>query len=289
MVKLTVFANFRIDNKERYLRMKDSFFSFQDISAEKWVVNVRGKYKKQVLKFLRQNLKEKLCAYELESDKGWFYDTREMLTVIHGDYVLFWIEDHINLVSIGKYDQILTEMKRAQSDHLVYTWFGNNDIFKPLTSNDSKNIKTIHMNKAKVDAVENENNSYFYMISAASICSIKLFNKIIKSNHPYLKRWSKETPFDFEKRSTDVEFLPFNLSISKCELFASIDDNLGMDGYYLIDRGLYPDRARRHELQHVEYSSAGNIDFIKKITPKYIYKHLSSVYTLIRRIFYTIN
>ena len=31
---LVVFANFRIDNKERYLRLKDFFFS-QNISAEK--------------------------------------------------------------------------------------------------------------------------------------------------------------------------------------------------------------------------------------------------------------
>ena len=38
----------------------------------------------------------------------------------------------------------------------------------------------------------------FYIISAVSIFSSKLFKKIILSNHPLLKRWSKETPFDFE-------------------------------------------------------------------------------------------
>ena len=48
---LTIFANFRIDNEERYLRMQDSFLSFKDISAEKWVVNVRGPYKERALIF----------------------------------------------------------------------------------------------------------------------------------------------------------------------------------------------------------------------------------------------
>ena len=54
---LVVFANFRIDNEERYLRLKDSFFSFKDISAEKWVINIRGSYKEQTKNFLQENLK----------------------------------------------------------------------------------------------------------------------------------------------------------------------------------------------------------------------------------------
>ena len=52
---LVVFANFRIDNEERYLRLKDSFFSFKDISAEKWVINIRGSYKEQTKNFLQEH------------------------------------------------------------------------------------------------------------------------------------------------------------------------------------------------------------------------------------------
>ena len=111
MTKLTIFANFRIDNNERYLRMKDSFFSFKDISSDQWVINVRGKYKEKTLAFLKQHLGEKLHSFELDSPQGWFCDSRKMLEIINGDYVFFWIEDHINQVNIEKFDQILLEMK----------------------------------------------------------------------------------------------------------------------------------------------------------------------------------
>ena len=64
-VSLTIFANFKIDNEERYLRMKDSFISFKDISAEKWVINIRGSYKSDTFDFLKKHLGEKLYHYDL--------------------------------------------------------------------------------------------------------------------------------------------------------------------------------------------------------------------------------
>ena len=64
---LVIFANFRIDNKERYLRMQDSFFSFKDISAEKWVINIRGFYKEQAINFLQEHLKSKLYHYDMKN------------------------------------------------------------------------------------------------------------------------------------------------------------------------------------------------------------------------------
>ena len=50
---LTIFANFRINNEERYQRMKNSFMSFKDINAQKWVINVRGSYKLKTILFLK--------------------------------------------------------------------------------------------------------------------------------------------------------------------------------------------------------------------------------------------
>lgn len=289
MIKLTIFANFRIDSSERYLRMKDSFLSFKDISSDEWVINVRGKYKKKTLQFLQQYLGEKLYSFELESTKGWLHDTRKMLEKINGDYVLFWIEDHINQVNIEKYDQILAEMKKTNSDHLFYSWFGSSNFLENLRNTSLQNIKTLTINKEIVDKVEKENNSFFYMISAVSISSIYLFRKIIQSNHPFLKRWPKVTPFDFEKRSTDTEFIPFNLSIPNYELFASIDDNLGIKNSSLIDRGEYPDRVLREELLNEEYSPVKLTQTLKEVLPQNIYKLLSKVYIFFKRVFYTLR
>ena len=94
---LSVFANFRIDSKERLLRMRDSFDSFCDEDVDKWVVNIRGPLKEEAGEFLRNRLGEKLELFELESKKGWFHDSRKMLNKINSDYVFFWIEDHLNI------------------------------------------------------------------------------------------------------------------------------------------------------------------------------------------------
>ena len=48
MKKFTVFANFFIDTEERFLRLKDSFFSFSSADIHEWIINIRGEYKENV-------------------------------------------------------------------------------------------------------------------------------------------------------------------------------------------------------------------------------------------------
>ena len=95
---LIVFANFKIDNKERYQRMQDSFLSFKNLSVKKWVINIRGAYRDEAFIFLENHLGKKLNSYRLNSKKGWFHDTRLMLNDIDTNFVFFWIEDHINML-----------------------------------------------------------------------------------------------------------------------------------------------------------------------------------------------
>jgi len=290
---LVVFANFRIDNEERYLRLKDSFFSFKDISAKKWVINIRGSYKEQTKNFLQEHLQDKFYHYDLESKKGWFHDTRIMLKDIDTDFVFFWIEDHISMVKVSKYDEILNEMKGNHCDHLCYTWWhdGYKKKFSFLEAKETSNLNIYQMNKKNVKIIKKNINQEFYIISCVSITSLKLFKKIILSSHPLLKRWSKETPFDFEKKGSDASFLGFNSAVSKFELFAPIDDNHGQGpGYSLIDRGLYPNRMSRDEIQNLELIIEKNkYIWIKKCLPKSIIKLLSVVRIFFKRIGYTIN
>ena len=53
---LAIFANFLIDNEERFQRMKDSFNSFKDAKPNQWVVNIRGSYKDEAGDFLKKEL-----------------------------------------------------------------------------------------------------------------------------------------------------------------------------------------------------------------------------------------
>ena len=292
---LVIFANFRIDNKERYLRMQDSFFSFKDISAEKWVINIRGSYKEQTINFLQEHLKSKLYHYDMESKKGWFHDTKIMLKDIDSDFVFFWIEDHINMIKVSKYDEILDEMKENHCDHLCYSWWhdGYKKQFNFLEAKETSNLNIYQMNKENIKIIQKnmDMDEEFYTVSVASITSSILFKKIISSNHPRLKRWPKNTPHDFEKKDTDIDFSGFKHAVPKFELFASIDDNHSKDGRYsLIDRGLYPNRMSRDEIQNLEFIIEKNkFIWIKKCLPKPILKLLSVIRIFFKRIGYSIN
>jgi len=290
---LVIFANFRIDNKERYLRMQDSFFSFKDISAEKWVINIRGSYKEQAINFFQEHLKSKLYHYDMESKKGWFHDTKIMLKDIDSDFVFFWIEDHINMIDVSKYDAILNEMKEKQCEYLCYTWWSVEEKkkFSLLEVKESFSLNVYEMNEENIKTIKKNIGHEFYTISCASITSLKLFKKIISSNHPRLKRWPKNTPFDFEKKDTDVDFSGFNYAVPKFELFTSIDDNHSLGSRYsLIDRGLYPNRMSRDKIQNLELIIEKNkYTWIKKCLPKSIIKLLSVVRIFFKRIGYTIN
>jgi hypothetical protein len=52
---------------------------------------------------------------------------------------------------------------------------------------------------------------------------LKFFEKIILTDDPPIKRWSKFKPFDFEKGPEDTHWLPFIFGVPKVELFQCID------------------------------------------------------------------
>lgn len=246
MPTLTVFSNFFINDKERFLRLKDSFNSFKDIKAEKWIINARGKYKLDVLFFLHDHLGDKLSAHLLESGKGWFHDSRKLILEIKTDYVMYWIEDQINMANVKKYDEILKEMELGKVDYLRTSWwlFGRLlKVYDIIQGQEFKNIKVYNIDKKANEIIQKHNK--ICIIDLVGIYSSALLKKNIQTNVPMLRRWPKETPFDFEKEGTDTRWLPIKTAVPKYELFASIDTDHGCPGYSLQSRGLYSKRIVR--------------------------------------------
>ncbi len=54
-----------------------------------------------------------------------------------------------------------------------------------------------------------------------------------------LRRFPKETPFELEITQDRLYILPYIVAVPKKELFVCIDDDFGIPGYSLIERGLY--------------------------------------------------
>ncbi len=244
---LNIFTNFRIDCNERFLRMQDSLLSFKDINACRWILNIRGAYKNEAIKFIKEHIHENLFISSYESLDGWFADSRKLLHLINSDYVLYWIEDHINTVPVDKYIKILSEMRQSNSDYLFITFYNyyiQTGVFDELPKTKLDNISTFNMDIENMMQCLNKHLDH-YLISAKAIFSTDLFKKLVLANDPIPIRWPIETPFDLEKKGSDIHWLPIRQSFPNYELFASIDDDIGYEKVSLQSRNLYPKREGR--------------------------------------------
>ncbi|PJA89960.1 MAG: hypothetical protein CO137_01425, partial [Candidatus Magasanikbacteria bacterium CG_4_9_14_3_um_filter_32_9] len=188
MPSLSIFANFYINDVERFIRLKDSFKSIEDMDADRWVINIRGKYKFDVLFFLHERLGEKLIPFILENKKGWFNDTKKMLDSINTDYVFFWLEDHVNLIDASKYAHIITEMHESKSEYLCYSWwsFGKpKKLYEAIKKENFDNIESFILDERVDNIVEILQQTY--IISMAGIFAISLFKEIIEKGPPLLR------------------------------------------------------------------------------------------------------
>ena len=86
-MSLTVFANFYIADRNKFEMLKLSFRSFNKAKIDQWIINVRGDYKKKVINYLKKNIKQDKIFYDLNSRKGWFYDSKLMLNIRLGSYI----------------------------------------------------------------------------------------------------------------------------------------------------------------------------------------------------------
>lgn len=288
IVPITIFANFRIDTEERFIRFSDSLDSIKNLDVKEWIINIRGPYREQAIDILNQEVKEGLHIYDLSSKCGWFHDSRIMLEKITSPYVLFWVEDHIKQCSNLQFHEVINELYINNIDYMEYSWWSVAvlDGYNNIQLKEGKSFYYCDYGK-KENSIRQKNylkshNKMVYIICATSIFSLKLFSKILKSNHPYLKRWPKNTPFDFEKRGDDISFLPVKIATPKFEIFAPIDDDNLYKGSCLISRNLYPNRVTRDDLLKVRNQK----DDIKYTSNKYSF--ISKLKNIVRRLKYHI-
>lgn len=281
---ISVFANFRINNKERLELFKLSFNSIKnEQNFDNWVINCRGNYKTHAQNILKENLGEKLIFTSNESKKGWFYDSSKMLKDLKNNFIFFWIEDHVKISTHFINSSELKDLEENKIDYLQYS-FTHSNRFKALQpfldSEDSKfNYYTLNLKNTK------KSKEKIYIVSVVGLFSKFFFKKIISTNHPLLKRWPRNTPFDFEKTNHDKLFLPIKIALPKTEIFACIDDDHGLENYSLVSRGLINLNTEiRESLKIVENKQmlSSRYSFLK-YTPKF----LKQIYRIMVRIKYT--
>ena len=256
---LAIFANFFIDNEERFQRMKDSFHSFKKSNPNQWVINIRGQLKYQAGEFLKNEIGKKLELFYLQSRRGWFHDSKIILNKMHANYILFWIEDHILISSPEILNNCIIEMSEFNVDQLWYSFLTKEikarfNILK--THKKGRFITVTKLDYESCSKIRNKLKNDFYTVSAVSIINKNFFMKVLTSHKPYLKRWPRHLPFDFEKKSSDKISPIIWHSLPNQELFVAIDDDRDEIGYSLISRGLYPNRIDKNYLKTLEYKNS---------------------------------
>jgi len=238
-MSLTIFANFRVDGYDRFERLKKSFFSFYKANIDHWVINTRGKYKYEVNNFLKKNITQSSKLSTIQLKEGWFAESRELLKEIETDYVFLWNEDHKNIQSINKFNEIIVEIQKYKIDSFTYSFFVNGDLPWSLRiineHHESNNLLFLDYNqklhKKRIKIIKNNKSmAQNYIISLVSIMKTNFFKKIILANDPPIKRWSKFTPFDFEKGPDDMHWLPYLFAVPKIEFFQCIDKDWDVKG-----------------------------------------------------------
>lgn len=193
---LTIFANIRIENEESLHHLKDSFFSFCNISDD-WLINIRGKLRKEAMLFLERQLGEKMRQFELTDDsRGWIMNALDMLLHAKHEYVLVWNEDHLNCAPQEVYAKIIQEMKEQNVDYLLYSWWQFDkarkafDELQLLTSGD--HVDVAHITPAKWKSILKAGHPY-YLISLCGIFNKRFFEKLLRKD-------KKKLPFFFTKQ-----------------------------------------------------------------------------------------
>lgn len=291
---LCIFANFFIETEERFIRMKDSFNSFRNSNPKEWRINIRGKYKDLAGNFLKRELGQNLLLNYIDSNMGWFHDSYSFMKDVKCDYIFFWIEDHICINNPSTINEILLEMKSLNVEVLLYSWFNYKTLkifnLLPLIYEGS-HIKVTKIDKITTNNFSNAILKDHYAISALSIYSREFFFKVLLSKKPFLKRWPKHLPFNFEKKIKDRISESFHYAIPKKELFAVIDEGTDIPGYSLISRGMYPDRLSRSDLKKIEFATSISKwqKLRRKYLPNIILIPLRKLNSLRRRIIFTLD
>ncbi len=267
-MSLSIFSNFRIDSRERLLRMKDSFSSFEGASIDKWIINARGPLGDEALQFLRENVGDKLVEYNIESNGGWMRDTQSMIAAVETDYLLYWIEDQICLCGADRLNDVVSEMKLLDAEYMGYSWFGLGTFiaeFDGLSQESLSCMSVVDYDK-EAHKIRLQNSlrvigTKSAIISLAGIFSKTLFYRLVQDRKFFLRRWPKETPFDFERLWNDTSVLPLKYGVPKFEIFCTIDDDNQVPGSSLISRGLYEERQSREDLLEIRAGAQGKKSF----------------------------
>ncbi len=260
-LNVVVFSNLIISSVERLGFMNKSLISLKEVEFIKWYVNVRGEFKDEASTILAKSLGDKLILTHMESKSGWIKDTQKLFKEVKSSYIFYWVEDHILQIHPSLLVEVFQDMSKYSVDYLHYSFYGFGSHYTEFSLiSDKEEYRhfdvinyTNEKNLIRQDCAVSLYNKKAYIVSLIGIFSNNFFKKILYEPPFFrLRRWPKETPFDFEQSSDDLWVLPIRMAIPKFEISCSIDDDNCIPESSLMARKLFEASISRQSLMQKE-------------------------------------
>lgn len=226
--------------------MKDSLHTFSFVVADRWIVNIRGRFAKDAAVLVRASVSVKTDIYHLEGN--WNHVCLDLIQNTSTSYTLLWLEDHLCVGGVNYLYRAVREMAAKNVDVMQYSCFNKGayaDRYSRVAKERGVYLSTFRHDRANNKLIQ-EQCSGSYLISLTSIFKTQFFKFLLTISRP--SNWDDTTPFPFELPGNYERILPFIRGISKEEIFCSIDDD--NNNTSLQTQRRYPIRLGR-----VSYSS----------------------------------
>ena len=283
---VTILANMRIDTEQKLQYFKDSFRSFPSNMFTRWVVNIRGKLKHEVAEFIKKQNLPLLRVSHVETRSGWHKDVSGLARYVDTEYVFIWVEDHMCIATDKMLYETIREFIHSGADVMQYSGLNSQTrgFYKDVSSRLSLKFNKIYsLNAITCAEYKLKNKSEHYLFTLTAVFKKSTLLDHLSNSNTLVKHWPASTPFDFERRCGFLKKGMLFLAYPENEIFACIDDDMGVDGYSLISRNEYKDNYKEFSSEKQKDRSKDSTkgkSFIAKLVLFFEYK--------LKRFFYSI-
>jgi len=283
---VTILANMRIDTSQKLQYFKDSFLSFPNGMFLQWVVNIRGKLKHDAAEFIKKQKIPLLRVSHVETRRGWHRDFADLASYVDTQYVFIWLEDHMCVATDEVLCKTIEEFILSGADIMPYSGLNCNTrgYYKDVPSSLSLKFHDIYALNAKTSMnykMLHKKEHYLFTLTVVLKKSALLDH--LSNSNTFIRHWPASSPFDFERRCGFLKKGVLFFAYPKSEIFACIDDDMGVSGYSLVSRNEYKDNFKEDISKKKEMRQKGVSEgksFVVKLFLFFAFK--------IKRFFYSV-